>query len=215
MSVSFVRALWGIQLSLLIAISGPTASGKSTFSRKLCGLIEEKAPVLLSQDHYFRDFSDADEEDPDQRATSNHPRAVLWDDLVAHLELLKSGGDVLVPVEGTRARKRGSEPIPVGPSPIVIVEGHLLFTEPRLMALADLTVYIDANVHERVVRRLLRDTAGKTTLEGATTWYRRDVIPNVSVYSEPGRLCADLIVPFDQDNNVAAAAIAAWIRRRV
>ena len=200
-------------MSLLVAISGATASGKSTFAQKLCNLLSDVPPVLLHQDRYFRDFAEYPEEERERVVTSNHPRAVLWDALVGHLECLKSDGQVQVPVEGTRWRKRGHEPETLGPAEIVVVEGHLLYTEPRLVSLADLRIFIDANVHERVVRRLLRDTeSGKTTLEGATRWYRRDVIPNVSRYSEPGRRYADVIVPFDVENGIAAQAVADWVR---
>jgi uridine kinase len=199
-------------MAKLIAISGATASGKSTFARRLCDLLPDAGVVLIHQDRYFRDFAEYNEAEREREVTSNHPRAVLWDALVTHLAHLKSGGSVLVPVDGTRARRRGEEQATLGPAETIVVEGHLLFTEPRILDMADLSVFVDANVHERVVRRLLRDTdSGKTTLEGATRWYRRDVIPNVSRYSEPGRNVADVIVPFDDDNTVAARAVADWV----
>ena len=204
-------------MSILIAISGATASGKSTFSRQLCELLQDNAPVLLNQDRYFRDFHEfSDEEERAKRVTSNHPRAVLWEDLVSALENLKEGRAVTVPVSGTRARQRGDEPMELGPSEVVIAEGHLLFNEARIIALADLTVFVDANVHERTVRRLLRDTeSGKTTLQKATTWYRRDVIPNVAAYSEEKGKLADVVIPFDRDNPLAVQVVADWVRMRV
>ncbi|HAA76503.1 TPA: uridine kinase [Candidatus Latescibacteria bacterium] len=202
-------------MSVLIAVSGATASGKSTFSRALCKAIGDLDPVLVVQDRYFRDFHDVPEPERKAAVTSNHPMAVLWDDLVDHLGILKQGGTVTVPVEGTRFKARGGELEVIGPSDVVIVEGHLLFTDPRVVELADLSLFIDANVHERVVRRLLRDTSsGKTSLEGATTWYRRDVIPNVSRYSEPGRTIADMIIPWDEENGTAVTAVAEWLRGR-
>jgi uridine kinase len=104
----------------------------------------------------------------------------------------------------------------LGPSEVVIAEGHLLFNEARIIALADLTVFVDANVHERTVRRLLRDTeSGKTTLEKATTWYRRDVIPNVAAYSEAKGKLADVVIPFDRDNPLAVQVVADWVQMRV
>lgn len=203
-------------MSLVIAISGATASGKSTLSEILAEKIGDVEPLWVKQDHYFRDFADVPEAERDQAVTSNHPRAVLWDDLVSHVQVLKAGGQVTVPVPGTRFLKRGAEPQLIGPARLILVEGHLLFTEPRLIDLADLKVFVDANVHERVVRRLLRDTdSGKTSLEKATSWYRRDVIPNVSRYSEPMRGVADLIVPFDQENEIACQVITDWARKRL
>lgn len=172
--------------------------------------------MLLNQDRYFRDFHEFSDEERAKRVTSNHPRAVLWEDLVSALENLKEGRAVTVPVPGTRARQRGDEPMELGPSEVVIAEGHLLFNEARIIALADLTVFVDANVHERTVRRLLRDTeSGKTTLQKATTWYRRDVIPNVAAYSEEKGKLADVVIPFDRDNPLAVQVVADWVRMRV
>jgi uridine kinase len=171
---------------------------------------------LLNQDCYFRDFQEIPEDSREEALTSNHPRAVLWDDLVSHLETLKSGRTVTVPATGTRARLRGDEPKDLGPSELVIVEGHLLFNKERILGLADLLVFVDANSHERAVRRLLRDTeSGKTTLERAGWWYRKDVIPNVETYSEARRDLADVIVPFDRDNEVAAQAVADWVGQKL
>jgi len=201
---------------ILVAITGATSSGKSTFSKDLCERLRAHSPVLLNQDRYFRDFRDVPKAGREAAVTSNHPRAVLWDELITHLRKLKAGQPVSVPVSGTRAQMRGDAPSELGPSLVIILEGHLIFNEPRVVELSDLLVFVDANVHERAVRRLLRDTAsGKTSLEKASAWYRRDVIPNVEVYSEAKRDVADLIIPFDQDNSEAAQILADWIVKKV
>jgi uridine kinase len=201
---------------ILVAITGATSSGKSTFSQDLCKRLQAHSPVLLNQDRYFRDFRDVPKSGREAAVTSNHPRAVLWDELITHLGKLKAGQPVSVPVSGTRAQMRGDAPSELGPSMVIILEGHLIFNEPRVVELSDLLVFVDANVHERAVRRLLRDTAsGKTSLEKATAWYRRDVIPNVAAFSEAKRDIADLIIPFDQDNGLAAQILADWITKQV
>ncbi len=203
-------------MSLIVAVSGATASGKSTFSGHLCKMLADLLPVLVNQDRYFRDFREYPDEEGVDVATSNHPRAVLWDELVTHLTALKAGKPVCLPVAGTRSRLRGDAQTELGPSPVVVTEGHLLFNEPRILALADLTVFVDANVHERVLRRLLRDTqSGKTTLEGATEWYRHDVLPNVATYSEAWAKLADVVIPFDTRNETGIRLIADWVEREV
>ena len=63
---------------------------------------------------------------------------------------------------------------------------------------------------------MLRDTeSGKMTLERAGRWYRKDVIPNVGTYSEAKRDLADVIVPFDRDNEVAAQAVVDWVGQKL
>jgi uridine kinase len=202
-------------MGLVIGLSGPTASGKSTFASALVEALEPYQPVLIGQDRYFRNWLDYEPEEREVQRTSNHPRAVLWDILEAHVEVLRGGGTAGTPVEGTRSWDRHDPPATLGPSSLVIVEGHLIYTRPSLRALFDLRLYVDAFVHERVVRRLSRDLAGGTTFEGATAWYRRDVIPNVVVHSERTRSYADLIIPFDRDNPTAVDLVSRWVQARL
>ena len=109
-------------MSLVVAVSGATASGKSTFTELLANQLEDLQPLQVRQDHYFRDFHEVPEPEREAAVTSNHPRAVLWDDLVSHIQVLKSGGAVTVPVPGTRFRRRGGLPASVGPSDVILVE---------------------------------------------------------------------------------------------
>jgi len=197
---------------MIVAISGATGSGKSTLAASVCEKLEALSPALLRQDAFFRDFHEVPEEKRANVITSNHPIAVLWDALVDHLEALLRGEAIQLPVAGSRSWGRKQDPWTLGPTSVVIIEGHLLYTEPRILRLADLKVFVDTNVHERVVRRLLRDTeSGKTSLEGATNWYRRDVIPNVTRHSEKMRVLADLVIPYDEHNEVGAQAVADWV----
>ena len=204
-----------LSMALIIGLSGPTASGKSTFASALVGALEPFRPVLIGQDRYFRNWLDYRPEEREAQRTTNHPRGVLWDALEAHVSALKEGGTARTPVEGTRAWDRQDPPATLGPSDLVIIEGHLIYTQPSLRALFDLRLYVDAFVHERVVRRLSRDLAGGTSFEGATAWYRRDVIPNVVAHSERTRSYADLIIPFDRHNATAVNLVSQWARDRL
>jgi len=198
---------------LIVGISGGSASGKTTFANALCEALLDFNPVLLNQDRYFRDFSDLPEAEREEARTSNHPRAVRWSALVDHLKCLLSRQTIVEPAPGTRARQRGIEPAPIEPSDLVIVEGHLLFCSDEVRSLLDIKLFIEADTHERVVRRMLRDTqAGRMNLEQAVAWYRRDVIPNYPVHTAPTRRYADLVVPFDAMNENAIRLTALGIR---
>ena len=75
---------------------------------------------------------------------------------------------------------------------------------------------IDVEPHERVLRRLLRDVTQRGgDLERAVAWYRRDVIPNFPVYTEPCKGYADLVVPFLGENPVALQTLVAGLRDRI
>ena len=152
-------------------------------------------------------------EERERVRTSNHPRAVLWPELIAHIEALIARRPVHTPVRGTRAWSRRDSPRTVEPGDLLIVEGHLIFCNEMLRNLMEIKIFLDADPHERVLRRMVRDTAGGgTDLEKAVAWYRRDVIPNFSVHTEPTRRYADLIVPFDSFNDTAIQFIASGVR---
>ena len=199
---------------LTVGITGGSASGKTTFSRALAGALDDFRVVILNQDRYFRDWADIPPEEQEAARTTNHPRGVLWPSLIAQVERLVERQPIREPVEGTRARRRNLSPETVEPGDLVIVEGHLIFWDETLRDLLELKIFLDADAHERVLRRMLRDTStGGMDLERAVAWYRRDVIPNFPVYTGATREYADLIVPFDVHNRVAVEVIANGIRQ--
>ena len=201
---------------ITVGIMGGSASGKTTFASALAEQLTEFSPVVLNQDSYFRDWSEYSEAERERVITANHPDAVLWDALIADIKKLRDGDAIDTPTPGTRAARRGDEKASVQPSKIVIVEGHLIFWSEDLRELMDIKLFLDVDAHERVLRRMLRDVAQRGgDLEWAINWYRRDVLPNFPVYTEPCKQYADLIIPFQDENPVALHTLVASIRTRI
>ena len=199
-----------------VGISGGSASGKTTLAKALADGLKEFSPVILHQDYYFRDWSEYPPEEREQVITANHPDAVRWEALLRHIRQLTARQPIETPSEGTRAFARGDSSAIVQPSDLIIVEGHLILWDAALRDLMDVKLFIDVEPHERVLRRLLRDVAQRGgDLEGAVAWYRRDVIPNFSVYTEPCKEYADLVVPFLDENPVALQTLVAGLRDRI
>lgn len=195
---------------------GGSASGKTTFASALAEQLTEYSPVVLNQDSYFRDWSEYSEAERERVITANHPDAVLWDALIADIKKLRDGDVIYTPTPGTRAAQRSAEKTSVQPSKVVIVEGHLIFWSEELRDLMDIKLFLDVDAHERVLRRMLRDVAQRGgDLEWAINWYRRDVLPNFPVYTEPCKQYADLIIPFQDENPVALRTLVAGIRARI
>ncbi len=200
---------------IVIGISGGSAAGKTTFTDMLSDRLADFGPVVLNQDSYFRDWSALPEDERESKRTANHPRAVLWKHLIAHVKCLREGRAIQMPSSGTRAFRRGDDPQKVVPEKLVIVEGHLIFSQKALRSLLDLKLFLEVDTHERVLRRMLRNTSSGMSLKDAVAWYRRDVIPNYRVYTEPTSAYADLIVPFEGDVQVAVDVVANGIRRMI
>jgi uridine kinase len=201
---------------ILVVIAGGTSSGKTTFTAAVAEHLADLHPVILSQDAYFRDFQDVPEAEREAVQTANRPDAVHWDALVPQLEALKRGEAVPFPAPGTRAARRqeGVRPVePVEPGPVILLEGHLLLVDDRVRALADLRVFLDCDVEVRVLRRIARDVGRPDgSLDRSLAWYWRDVLPNNQRYTNLQRGLADLIVPHERPNPLAARLLAVCVR---
>ena len=201
---------------ITVGIMGGSASGKTTFASALAEQLSEFSPVVLNQDSYFRDWSEYSEAEREHVITANHPDAVLWDALVTDIKKLRERNVIETPTPGTRGAQRGDEKANVQPSEVVIVEGHLIFWSEDLRDLMDIKLFLDVDAHERVLRRMLRDVAQRGgDLEWAINWYRRDVLPNFPIYTEPCKQYADLIIPFQNENPVALHTLVAGIRDQI
>jgi uridine kinase len=200
----------------VIGISGGSASGKSTLAAALAARLAASGPVVLNQDAYFRDWSELPPDEREARRTANHPDAVRWSPLVEHVALLREGSAVTLPAPDTRAAARGDGESSLGPTRLLIVEGHLIFVEPALRALFHLKLFLDVPPDERVLRRMLRDAVERGgDLAWAIGWYRRDVLPNYRLYTEPTRQFADLVLPWTEPREEIIDLVAAGIQSRL
>jgi uridine kinase len=206
----------------VLGISGGSASGKSTLAAELAGRLVSFGPLVLNQDAYFHDWSALPPAEREERMTANHPDAVHWPALVEHVARLREGDTVQTVVPGTRAAARGKKNETeaagtlLGPTRLLIVEGHLIFGEPVLRSLLDLKLFLDVPADERVLRRMVRDTVERGgDLARAVAWYRRDVLLNSRLYTEPTRQFADLILPWTEAREPVIDLLAAGIRAQV
>lgn len=195
-----------------IGITGGSASGKTTFAEALAENLSPFSSVILHQDFYFKDWTRY----PNEVPTANHPNAVCWESLIGHIEQLVAHQPIETPVPGTRAATRNDKPATIQSGHVIILEGHLILWNETIRNLMDIKLFIDVEPHERVLRRLLRDVGERgANLENAVAWYRKDVIPNFSIYTEPCKNYADLIIPFQNSNSVALQIIATGIREQI
>jgi uridine kinase len=196
----------------VVGISGGSASGKSTLAAALADRLAAFSPVVLNQDAYFHDWSGLPPAEREARMTANHPDAVRWPELEAHVRQLRDGAAVRTPVPGTRAAARGDHPGALGPTRLLIVEGHLIFGAAALRPLLDLKLFLDVPPDERVLRRMFREAVERGgDLERAIAWYRHDVLPHYRLHTEPTRQFADLVLPWTEPREEVIDLLAAGI----
>ena len=112
---------------IVIGVSGGSAAGKTTFTDILSDRLADFGPVVLNQDNYFRDWSALPEDEREIKRTANHPRAVLWGPLIAHVKCLREGQAIEMPPPGTRAFRRGDDPQKIAPEKTGYCGGTLDF----------------------------------------------------------------------------------------
>src|SRR5205085_5634013 len=142
--------------------------------------------------------------------------AIDTDLLVAHLRTLKAGHAIDLPDYDFKHDRRLSETRRMEPKLIIILEGILIFAEPRLLAEMDIKVFVDTPDDIRFIRRLRRDVAERgRTVESVIEQHLSTVRPMHTQFVEPSKRCADVIIPEGGHNLVSISLISGRIRERL
>lgn len=200
---------------LVIGIAGGSGSGKTTVSQAILQRAGLENASYIQHDSYYKDLSSLE---PAQRATTNfdHPNSLETDLMVEHVRQLKAGQAVEVPTYDFTTHTRRKETIRLEPRPVIIVEGILLFTEPKMRELCDLKLFVDTDADIRFIRRLERDIAERgRSLESVIGQYLATVRPMHLEFVEPSKRYADLIVPEGGYNQVAMDVFMARIEAKL
>ena len=202
-------------MSLIIGISGGTGSGKTTVANRILESVSANEVVFIQQDSYYRNINDLP---LDYRSIANfdHPDALDNDLLVNHVRRLKAGEAVELPLYDFRTHTRLNETRYVEPKPNVIVEGILIFADPRLLEQMDIKVFVDTPDDIRFIRRLRRDIAERArTVESVIEQYTATVRPMHMQFVEPSKRHADVIIPEGGHNLVSIDLLSGKIRERL
>jgi uridine kinase len=204
-----MRELNGV---VTLGVAGGSGSGKTTVASAILEAVGADRIAYVAHDSYYRDV---EWESTEQQAAYNfdHPDAVETDLLVEHLEALKSGRAVEVPIYNFVTHRRTAETRRVEPRPVVLVEGILLFVSPRLREQLDFKVFVDTESDLRLIRRIRRDLSERgRSLESVLDQYLRTVRPMQLEFAEPSMRWADVIVPEGGENRVAVDMVIARVR---
>lgn len=197
---------------VIIGVAGGTGSGKTTVAREVLRRVGTAQITLIEHDAYYKDLGDLPIA---QRAMMNfdHPDALDNDLLARHLQALKSGQAVEVPVYDFTTHTRTGQTRQVGPNLIILVEGILIFADQALRDLMDVKIFVDTEPDIRFIRRLQRDLAERgRTMESVIQQYLSTVRPMHEEFVERSKRYADIIIPEGGFNEVAIEMIAARIR---
>jgi uridine kinase len=195
----------------VIGIAGGTGSGKTTLARALTAAIPSEHVTTIEHDHYYRDRSDLSPEDRSQ-LNYDHPESLETALLVEHLTALKAGNPVDIPQYDFVTHSRRTERVRVNPTPVIVVEGILVFDNEALRQTMDVKLFVDTDADIRVMRRIRRDIEQRgRTFQSVREQYYRTVRPMHLAFVEPSKRWADLIIP-EGDARVALDLVVHKLR---
>ncbi|MEL4440385.1 uridine kinase [Shewanella algae] len=201
---------------VVIGIAGASASGKSliakTIFEELCRDLGTDQIGVINEDAYYRDQSHMS---MDERVKTNydHPKALDHELLGTHLVELKQGQAVDIPCYSYAEHTRTSDTLKMTPKKVIILEGILLLTDPKLRELMDASVFMDTPLDICLLRRLTRDVAERgRTMESVISQYQKTVRPMFLQFIEPSKQYADIIVPRGGKNRIATDILKARIQ---
>jgi uridine kinase len=198
--------------TVLIVVAGGTASGKTTVVDKISQRLKSKDVQVIRFDDYYKDLSNLSIE---ERAKVNfdHPDSLDNDLLYEQLRDLLEGKRIEKPLYDFKTHTRKKETEQIHPSKVIIVEGILALYDPRIRDLANIKIFVESDDDIRFIRRLRRDmTERGRSLDSVINQYLGTVKPMYYEFIKPTKRYADIIIPNDNNHEVAVDIVMAKVK---
>ena len=199
----------------LIAISGGTGSGKTTFVKEIIKEISEKEIAVISQDNYYNDTSEMSYNER-EKINFDHPNAIDFKLLKKQLNDLKNDKKIEQPIYCFKAHNRLKKTVTTYPKKVIIIEGILILTNPELRNMFDASIYIDTDADERLIRRAKRDTSERgRNINDVFHRYQNTLKPMHEKFIEKTKKFADIIIPNNKFNDIGVKFVKSFIKEKL
>lgn len=200
---------------LIVGVAGGTGSGKTTVIRKLMKVFPEDQVVVMPQDAYYKDNGHLPLEER-QKINFDHPDSVEFSLLINHLQELKKGNPVNMPIYSYLTCLRSPDYVLIKPSLVVLVEGILILCDSGLRDMLDIKVFVDADADDRLGRVIQRDIEERgRNVQMVLERYHKTVKPSHLQFIEPSKRYADIIIPGGGENQVGIEVLVTIIERHL
>jgi uridine kinase len=200
---------------MIIGICGGTGSGKSTVAQKVLDSVDQNHVAVLHHDSYYRNLGDMPIE-LRHNINFDHPESLDNDLFINHIEALRAGESIEEPIYDFTRHARELRTLKIDPKPVILVEGILIFENPKLRSLMDIKIFVDTASDLRFIRRLERDVRERgRTSESVVKQYLSTVRPMHDQFVEPSKRYADVIIPEGGFNHVGIDLIIGKINAKI
>ena len=203
------------QRPVFISIVGASCSGKTALANNIAKRFSDHQISVIAEDAYYNRQDDLS---PEERVNINydHPNAFDHDLLSQHIHQLRSGQSIASPTYDYVTHNRADVTISVAATPVVIVEGILLYHTAELRDLFALKLFVDTPLDICLARRVERDVIERgRTVGSVLSQYHKTVRPMYREFIEPSKYYADLIVPMGGYNEVALGVLDSKITQLI
>ncbi|RMZ76543.1 hypothetical protein DV738_g4905, partial [Chaetothyriales sp. CBS 135597] len=199
----------------IIGIAGSSGSGKTSLAVEIVRSLDLPWVIILSIDSFYKSLT------PEENALAHaneydldSPESIDFDLLCEKLSELKQGKRAEIPTYSFSQHQRLSKTVSIYSPHVVILEGILALNDPRVLAMLDMKIYVEADADLCLSRRIVRDVRERgRTIEGTIKQWFAYVKPVFQKFVEPQREVADLIVPRGMQNKMAIAMIVNQTRQ--
>ena len=181
----------------VFGICGGSGAGKTTLTRRLVQRLGPGEVSVLAFDAYYRDLSHLPFAERRSR-NFDHPDSLDSELFLQHLDALRQGIDVDVPVYDFSTHTLSGRFERVEAAPLLLVEGILLLAFEDVAERLDYSIFMDVPEDVRLRRRIHRDVTERGRPEDhVRRQFAATVVPMHDAYVQPNRHRADRVVTGD------------------
>ena len=198
----------------LIGIAGGSGSGKTYFARELHRLLGAEKASIIYQDNFYIDQSRRFDFDGGS-VNFDHPESLDFKRLEACLTDLNRGQPTRIPIYDFVSHTRSVETLEIQPTPIILIDGILIFHPEAVRKQFDHLIFFDAPESLRFERRLKRDVEDRgRTPEGVRNQFEKQVKPMHDQFVQPSRVHAhEVIQDLGQYERILQQTLQLCLRR--
>lgn len=191
----------------LVGIAGGSGSGKTTFAKKVINLVKEDISIL-HMDSYYLHIQPENHYTAKGNPNFDHPAAFDWELLRTHLQELKNGNPIEVPVYDFVTSSRLKETVTIRPTGVILFEGIFSIFDQEIRNLLDIRCFLHVDADIRIARRINRDVNERgRSLESVISQYYETVRPMYNKFLAPQKDYADFSI--GEETGIAASILSA------